>query len=341
MSICTSNFDAHANHELGGARDFCYSVLIMLMAVGMVLGVLALMSGIRRRNWPRLGFAILGIWLNSTIFVYPLIRSIRRPQPLAAPDHGPGDAHSSNDKRGAWHRRVGESKLGDVVVGDLDPAAANNQAALELAVAESSRAIRAKVNSVEAHCNRGIAYFQLGRYDKALADFTAALEIKPDDLPARHNRGQLYIKLKKYQLAIDDLSEAIRLDPNAGVVYWMRGCAHDLRGEIDAALDDFTSAINHDFGTFASFSCRGIMYEKKGEWRKAADDYTEVIKLEPGNPVGYIGRHHCYEKLGETGKANEDAARAKELAPETAPNPGDQTTVPYRDTILYGLLANK
>jgi tetratricopeptide (TPR) repeat protein len=61
--------------------------------------------------------------------------------------------------------------------------------------------------------NRGRAYMELGRYQRALEDFNRATDLQPDYADTYSNRGMAYAKLGMYQNAIADLNEAIRLSP--------------------------------------------------------------------------------------------------------------------------------
>ncbi|MGZ5849448.1 MAG: tetratricopeptide repeat protein, partial [Methyloceanibacter sp.] len=49
----------------------------------------------------------------------------------------------------------------------------------ELAIADFTDAIRLKPDFALAYCNRGIANFELGRYDDALVDYSVAIDRDP------------------------------------------------------------------------------------------------------------------------------------------------------------------
>jgi tetratricopeptide (TPR) repeat protein len=44
----------------------------------------------------------------------------------------------------------------------------------------------------EVHYERGVAYIEEGRYDRALAEFTIAIRLKPDYADAYFKRGIAY-----------------------------------------------------------------------------------------------------------------------------------------------------
>ena len=64
--------------------------------------------------------------------------------------------------------------------------------------------------------------------------------------PAYVNRGLAYMQLGQYEKAIDDFSEAIRLEPTRAEHYFKRGVAYEQVGNNEKAADSFASAIELD-----------------------------------------------------------------------------------------------
>ena len=63
------------------------------------------------------------------------------------------------------------------------------------------------------YVNRGLTYYRMAKYEKALADFNAAIKILPKNPYAYNNRGLTYEKLGKRELAIRDYRMALKFDP--------------------------------------------------------------------------------------------------------------------------------
>ena len=59
------------------------------------------------------------------------------------------------------------------------------------------------------YCNRSLAFYKLGEYQKGILDCTRAIFLKNDYVKAFYRRAQCYIELKKYRLAFDDLTYII------------------------------------------------------------------------------------------------------------------------------------
>jgi tetratricopeptide (TPR) repeat protein len=106
-----------------------------------------------------------------------------------------------------------------------------------------TEAIRLKPDFALAYCNRGLANFQLGRFDDALADYTVAIDRDATLTYCYFNRGNLYLTLGEYQKAIDDLTRTLATNTRDAVALTRRGQAYEALGQLDKALDNFRSAL--------------------------------------------------------------------------------------------------
>ena len=55
------------------------------------------------------------------------------------------------------------------------------------------------------YCNRSLAFYKIGEYQKGVLDCTRAINLKNDYIKAFYRRAQCYTELKKYKLAFEDL----------------------------------------------------------------------------------------------------------------------------------------
>ncbi len=100
-----------------------------------------------------------------------------------------------------------------------------------------------------AYNNRGVAYDQLGDYDRAVADYQEALSLKPDDTMARRNlrvvlvrRGVALANTGEYQRALTDLSRAIELGPDKAIAWLRRAQVRMESGDLEGAAADLVEA---------------------------------------------------------------------------------------------------
>ena len=68
------------------------------------------------------------------------------------------------------------------------------------------------------YCNRALAYFKTGEFQKGILDSTRAISLKNDYIKAFYRRAQCYIELKKYRLAFDDLLYIINIDKSSAEI---------------------------------------------------------------------------------------------------------------------------
>lgn len=83
--------------------------------------------------------------------------------------------------------------------------------------------------------NRGIAYGNMGDYDKAIYDHNKAIELDPTFAKAYNNRGLDYVNKEDNDRAIVDYNRAIELDPNYVLAYFNRGATYGKKGAYDRA----------------------------------------------------------------------------------------------------------
>jgi tetratricopeptide (TPR) repeat protein len=139
--------------------------------------------------------------------------------------------------------------LGDVRAGN----AAFGDGRYEIAVDAYTRAILAGDLDPEALAvafnNRGVAFSELGDYDRAIQDYGKTLELKSGDKTALKNlriahtrRAGAGANLGDQAAALADYAKAIELDPEHPLAYLRRGQLLLNRGETAAAVEDLQRA---------------------------------------------------------------------------------------------------
>ena len=143
--------------------------------------------------------------------------------------------------------------IGDVRTGN----AAFGDGRYDAAIEAFSRAILTGDLEPEALAitfnNRGVAYSELGDYDRAIKDYQQALTLVPKDPTAIKNLRIAYIRraaaaarLGDQTAALADYDRAIELEPNHPLAYMRRGQLQLDRGDNAAAIADLTRAQQLD-----------------------------------------------------------------------------------------------
>jgi lipoprotein NlpI len=137
---------------------------------------------------------------------------------------------------------------------------------------------------------RGIAYYDLGSYERALADFESGLQKKPDAeglLKLHFNLGATRENLGDFKGAVADYASALQqpLNPEQrGVLlsYQARALCHleDLSG----ALSNLNKVLELDPDDEDAYASRALVYYGLDRLPEALVDYEKVSKLVPEDP---------------------------------------------------------
>jgi len=146
-----------------------------------------------------------------------------------------------------------------------------------LAIEIITRLIDRNQASANDYNNRGLIYFQIGQYDKAVADYNKALQLKPDLAAAYNNRANYYAAKKQLEKALADYDRAIDLNPvhvraliNQGITY------RDLK-LYDRAIENFDFALRLGQLQGHIWAERGRTYHLMGDWNYALTDYRRAL----------------------------------------------------------------
>jgi tetratricopeptide (TPR) repeat protein len=170
-------------------------------------------------------------------------------------------------------------------------------------------------NLATALMNRGVAYANLGQWEKALNDYSKAIESAPTDAETYDNRGVAYCNLNQWEKAIDDFSEAIKIDSNFLRAYYNRGIGYGKIGQMDKSIADYSRLIKIYPKSDKAYANRGVDYFKLGQMDKAIADYTMAIAINPNYADAYYNRGLAYGKLGNWENAIADYSKVLEIDP--------------------------
>ncbi|MBV6340165.1 tetratricopeptide repeat protein [Candidatus Magnetobacterium casense] len=117
--------------------------------------------------------------------------------------------------------------------------------------------------NAETYFNRGMSYFKLGDYDKAISEFIEAIKINPRYIEAYYNRGEAWLKKRDYSRAIVDFNRVIEVEPRNKMAYYNRGRAWNNSADAWYKEENYDKSID---------GCNNALI-----------DFTKALEIEP-NP---------------------------------------------------------
>jgi tetratricopeptide (TPR) repeat protein len=146
---------------------------------------------------------------------------------------------------------------------------------------------RAATNAGEDAAVQCYEQFRSGDMNAAIALCTKAIESgqldEVDLVSALINRGVAFRNIGQYQRAVVDYTEALHRAPGDAMIYANRANARRELGELRNALNDANKAIELDSRRPASYYTRGAVLEAAGQLRNARKDYMMALSLAPSN----------------------------------------------------------
>ncbi len=176
-----------------------------------------------------------------------------------------------------------------------------------------NKAISLDSNYAEAYFNRGIAWENKGKSDRAISDYNKAIELNPTDAVAYYNREIAWKNKGESDQVISDYNKAIELNPIDAVAYNNRGIAWYDKGEYDKAISDYNKAIELNPTEAKAYYNRGMVWENKGEYDRAISDYNKAIELNSTDAKAYNNRGIAWFFKEDYFRACSDYKKACEL----------------------------
>ncbi len=140
------------------------------------------------------------------------------------------------------------------------------------AIASYGRAIACDPQNAIAYNERGNAHYALGQNEQALLDFDAALAIHPDLRIARHNRAALLLRFERYQEASNDVDHLLTLGSADATTHYNHALARQACNQYALAIASYEHCLQLDPGNVNALwnesQCRLALGDYANGWRK-------------------------------------------------------------------------
>jgi tetratricopeptide (TPR) repeat protein len=162
-----------------------------------------------------------------------------------------------------------------------------------------------------AYVQRGVGFYAIGEYDRAIADFDLAIKLNPSYGRAYNDRGLAFLAKGDLDRANADLDQAIASEPTSfPAVYVNRGRVFDARGDLVKAIADYDRAISLDPKYIGAYLYRGWAHQEQNDFDRAIADFTQAIVLNPKLAILYYERGEVYAARGDLERSISDYSEA-------------------------------
>jgi tetratricopeptide (TPR) repeat protein len=178
-----------------------------------------------------------------------------------------------------------------------------------------NHALRLEPRDERLYYARGLLFFKLNVYLRAIEDLTSVLAINPGYLPGQVHelRGDTYFELGDYKNTISDLTRAIETEPDSLDAHLKRGISYMKMGRHKEAIVDFEILLRYSqYEDFASVAL-GDSYAQLGEYRRAIEHYSKLPDLNLSCAWIYLKRATAYQESGNLHTAMNDYMRLVDL----------------------------
>lgn len=144
-----------------------------------------------------------------------------------------------------------------------------------------SRAIRMEPTCHISYGSRGLTYFRLGEYDRALGAYQQALQQCPDDSWTLSNMGFIYFLKQDIGRAEDVYRSATEIDPEFIDARRNLGVALALQKRFQEAIDEWLIGLDHDADNAVLMFYIGTAFNDLGKTELANNWLEKAYTLDP------------------------------------------------------------
>ncbi len=163
----------------------------------------------------------------------------------------------------------------------------------------------------------GVAEFSKGNKAKAVESFTKAISHQPTEFQAYFYRGMALFDLDKFDEAAADFKRVAELNSKLPELYYYRGALAIKKNDRDTAITELSKAIELNAQFVQALNVRGMTYVDKGQPAQAVADFTKVLTLQPSGETLYR-RGHAYFTMRDFDNAILDMNKLIEANPKVA-----------------------
>lgn len=121
------------------------------------------------------------------------------------------------------------------------------------------------------------------KFQEAAQEFHQILQLDRESVPAHVNLGIAYFNLQNYEEALQWLQGALQLDPDQIQAHFVQGLIYRNQDQVDQALQEFREVHSQDPGDASTNYYLGLLYSRQKQYPEAVESLGKVIAKEPNN----------------------------------------------------------
>ena len=185
---------------------------------------------------------------------------------------------------------------------------------LEKALFFSDKALEENHEYLEALVLKGKSLRELEKYDEAIIVFDGVLLKEPNHRDALYQKGKINHNLGKYRLALDLFDRVLAIIPRDTEVLEAKGLSHDELEEYTEASKAITKSQTVDNEII--YNDRGVALTRLGYNHKAIDSYRRALSSNPKYAICWFNLGKALFRVGDLKEALKAFKQSTELNPK-------------------------
>lgn len=185
---------------------------------------------------------------------------------------------------------------------------------LEKALYFSHKSLEESPKYIEALVLKGKALRELENFDEALSVFDTVLSKVSNHRDALYQKGKINHNLGKYRESLDLFDKVLAISPRDTEVLQAKGLSHDELDEFKAASDAITKSKTVENEVI--YNDRGVALTRLGYNHKAIDSYRRALSSNPKYAICWFNLGKALFRVGDLKEALKAFKQSTELNPK-------------------------
>jgi len=157
--------------------------------------------------------------------------------------------------------------------------------------------VKKSPNKARPHVDLGVAYFNVGAYDKSLEITREALQIDPKYGQAYYNLGLIYQKMGNLNEAIEMEKKALEVDPTLDMPYFSLGGFYFESRQYEESAEAFQRFLKIYPYFPEVHNLLAVVFVAQKKFDKAVRELEWEIKISPTHALAHLnlGQIYWYE----------------------------------------------